>query len=740
MEKKFFAKWIGSHDFQTKDPIDVFRKENSSIDNFEIHPENIKNHHMLVRKEFYLPLADSSYFLDITADDYYKLYINGKFIGQGPAPGYPFHYYVNRFDISGYLEYGVNVIAVHVYYQGLINRVWNSGDLRQGLTAELFCAGRIITATDSTWKYIRAREYLPGKIIGYMTQYIENIDCRLRETGWKERGFDDSKWVFAKENPRTDYSFFLQDTPPLEVWHLRPEKIIRKAAGEYFVDFGHEITGQVDFFASGKNGDEVEILCGEETLENNETSVRYNMRSNCEYKETWTLSGRQKESPGFFDYKAFRFCEIKDYGEAVDPDSIIAIVRHYPFNDSAVEFSCSDKILQGIWDICVNGVRYGTQEGYLDCPGREKGQYLGDMTVTAHSHMLLTGDGRLFKKALREFALSSKICPGLLAVAPGSHMQEIADYSLQWPMQIITYYKYTGDVDFLREMFPYVKGLEDYFSSFAGEDGLLENFNEKWNLVDWPEHFRDGYDFKGCAKTEIGCHNVINALYYGMLKNISTIESILGKTISKDYEKVKESFLKVFFDNKEKRFVDAKGSGHSSLHSNIFPLYFGMVSENGPLENVIEFVKSKRMGCSVYMAYFLLKALCACGEYKYVFELLTSGQERSWYNMVRQGATTCFEAWGKDQKWNTSLCHPWAGAPISIIVEEILGVNPGVPGWKEIIFEPKILTSLNNARCTLATPVGTVSVCVENGKANIDVPEGIPLIQHNEQIIKCESE
>ena len=35
----------------------------------------------------------------------------------------------------------------------------------------------------------------------------------------------------------------------------------------------------------------------------------------------------------------------------------------------------------------------------------------------------------------------------------------------------------------------------------------------------------------------------------------------------------------------------------------------------------------------------------------------------AWANMLSEGATTCFEAWGKDQKWNTSLFHPWATAP-----------------------------------------------------------------------------
>jgi len=45
----------------------------------------------------------------------------------------------------------------------------------------------------------------------------------------------------------------------------------------------------------------------------------------------------------------------------------------------------------------------------------------------------------------------------------------------------------------------------------------------------------------------------------------------------------------------------------------------------------------------------------------------------TWYRMGREGASTCFEAWGKEEKNNCSLCHPWASAPVSVLIEGILG-------------------------------------------------------------------
>ena len=66
----------------------------------------------------------------------------------------------------------------------------------------------------------------------------------------------------------------------------------------------------------------------------------------------------------------------------------------------------------------------------------------------------------------------------------------------------------------------------------------------------------------------------------------------------------------------------------------------------------------------VYMAYFTLAALKLSGRYDLCVELATDGG--AWLNMIKEGATMTFEAWGKDQKWNTSLFHPWACAPLVV--------------------------------------------------------------------------
>jgi len=99
-----------------------------------------------------------------------------------------------------------------------------------------------------------------------------------------------------------------------------------------------------------------------------------------------------------------------------------------------------------------------------------------------------------------------------------------------------------------------------------------------------------------------------------------------------------------------------------------------------------------------------------------VYELITCSDERSWVNMVNEGATACFEAWGKDQKWNTSLCHGWASSPIPILIEDIIGIKPAAPGWSEVDFTPRIPEAMKDFELEFQTIRGTMSIQYKQGK------------------------
>ena len=125
MNHTFIGKWISDDLLTKREPRQVFHRQLERID---LPADDQENSHVLFRKMIELKKSPSEARIYITADDYYKLYINGRFVVQGPAPAYHFCYNYNEIDVTDYLCEGENVLAVHTYYQGLINRAWQSGD------------------------------------------------------------------------------------------------------------------------------------------------------------------------------------------------------------------------------------------------------------------------------------------------------------------------------------------------------------------------------------------------------------------------------------------------------------------------------------------------------------------------------------------------------------------------------------------------------------------------------------
>lgn len=652
---KWENKWICAPEFLDVKPRNMFYKEDVRV--FPEHPVELMNHHTLFRKTVNIESMPSRAELYISADDYYKLYVNGRFVTQGPASAYYFCYNYNIVDITEYLHQGENTLFVHVYYQGLINRAFDSADFRQGMIADMIADGTQII--DNKWKYSYAKEYISKDAIIYDTQFYDVIDNNLAKTGCERADFDDSDWEIAPVNYSDDHILVRQLTPNVVCERVYPETITECDDG-LLIDFGSEITGMFSAVFYGEKGNCVDIFLGED-LENDGKTVA--MRCNCDYHDRFILrDGENTFSP--YEYKAFRYVKLV-MPSGVRAADVSAFYRHYPFENISKP-KIENELLSEIWDICKTAVVNCSQEGYLDCPNREKGQYLGDLTVTAHSHICLNGDTRLLKKALRDFANSAKICPGLMGTAPGSFMMEIADFSLLYPYQVYLYYKHSKDAEFVKELVPVIDGLLEHFGKFTAENMLPDGVFDKWNLVDWPIAARDGYDFDLSRPVAKGHHNVMCSLYCGAYKYTEMLKSDLGIEYEPKFEMLYKNFNEIFYDEKTGLYKDNPESEHYALHSNVYPMFFDMAPDGNRIASLI---REKGFVCSPYIAYYILLALGKNNEFELMTELLLSKSDHSWYNMLKEGATAAFEAWGIEQKESTSLCHGWASSPIVAIRE-----------------------------------------------------------------------
>ena len=729
------AAWIRDPVFQDAKVLRVF-------DSYESKEKatRLKAVHTYFRKQIELPSKPTSALLWISGDDYYKFSINGQFVEQGPEPSYPFAQSYYRLDVTRFLAKGDNCLAAHVYYHGLATRAFNSADNRSGLILKLeltFADGSKQTVTsDRTWRCMTSKAFPHDRVFGYATQFNENIDMRQEPVGWRRPGFDDSAWQEPMVE-RQDHLFVESPTRPLEHWRADPVVFTEKAPGRYFIDFGTEIVGHARIRVKGPAGHVMTVWHGEELLAPGDKgyaprTVRHAMRCNCDYEDTITLSGRDDQVE-FYDYRGFRYVELID---APAMPEVWVDVRHYPFDAKASRFESSSQVLNDIWRICKRGVQMGCQGVIVDCPTREKGQYTGDTYMTAVSQLLLTADPTLTRAALRNYHYSQRFDKGMLCVAPGGFRQELAEWSLLWPVMLDYYYQATGDRDFLVEMLDAgaLQELMDWFAQLENEDGLLAGVeSRKWVLVDWPANLRGGYDYEA---TKDGVNTVINAFYYGSLRSAARLMRDAGRDGS-DYEQ-RAARLRTAVNSKllsqdrglylDGIHADGRLSAKTTLHASSFALHFDLVPEAN-VPGVVELIRHERLNCGLYGAPYVLMGLYRAGQADLAYELLTCKDKHSWHEMVRNGATTTMEAWAPELKWNTSWCHPACATPIWLIVEGLMGLAPASPGWKSLRVAPNIPKDLERLEVRLPIPSGSMTARYEKGVGyTLIVPKGVEVL------------
>ena len=678
-----------------------------------------QNIHTLFRKRFSVSGKVKRARLFITGDDLYKVYLGGRYVGEGPAQSFPYAYNYNCYDVADLLCEGENLLAVHLYYQGLFNIYMMSADHRCALLCELWIeyeSGKTARiASDESWKYTECEAFATRCLYGYQTQFSEDIDLRKIPAGWRECDFDDSGWESAVclDAKAEGYVFQPQITPAVSYRRIFPTAITGIPEG-YLLDFGAETVGTLCFPIKGEAGGEIELRYAEELTE--EGRARYEIRANCTYSDRITLSGEETLLE-YFDYKGYRYAEILHPPKDFDISAVHTLERHYPFPEESAKFHSSDETMNRIFEICKRGVRIGTQDTYYDCPTREKGGFVGDALITGLSHLLLTGDLSIYKKFILDTKETGKHCPVIPAHLPTYNINFLADYSLLIPLFVKEYYERTGDKALIREMLPTLEGILGYFEKFRNADGLLERIAhfdgvpDYLNpiLIDWPQNLRDGYDMENATK---GVCTTVNVFYYGFLKTAAELYRITGNKARAEAlfamaDEAERGLNETLYDKESGLYFDASHSRHSAIHANALQLFFGMKPPKGyaPIRDLL---LERRLNCGVYFSYFVIEGLFRIGEADAALNLLRGEDEHSWANMLKDGATTCLEAWGVEQKWNTSLCHPWSSSPIYFYFCRILGIDLRAQGEKCIRITPHLPNDLKFLTLEMPTPHGRI--------------------------------
>ena len=439
----------------------------------------------------------------------------------------------------------------------------------------------------------------------------------------------------------------------------------------------------------------------------------------------------------------FRYCELENATIPIDKITIKQKVFNYHFNDTTSAFTCSDTVLNKIWALCKYSIKATSFCGIYIDGDRERIPYEADALINQLGHYCVD----------KEYTMARRTC---------EHFINNPTWPTEWILHTVLLfyndYLYTGNSELIKKYYDNLKvktliELERYDGLISSSSGMLtdelmrklgfKNDKERLaDIVDWPSQSfeessksnapngeRDEYDM-----TEI--NTVVNSFHYINLKLMAEIAGFLGKKEDSIFFYRKSINLRnvinqKLFDKNKGIYVDGEGSIHSSLHANMFPLAFGIVPSEC-LNSVVSFIKSRGMACSVYGAQYLLDGLYMVDQADYAFELLTSTNDRSWWNMIRTGSTIATEAWDIKYKARHQLESRWGAVPANIITRCLWGIKPNKPGFTETYIKPQ-LSKLTFSRIKVPTINGTITaeykrINSENQIYIIDIPKKINAI------------
>lgn len=419
----------------------------------------------------------------------------------------------------------------------------------------------------------------------------------------------------------------------------------------------------------------------------------------------------------------FRYAEI-EANKNIRIDSVGRYAVNYPFDDDASSFKSSDTLLNQVWELSKHTIKATSFTGVYVDGDRERIPYEADVLINQLSHYAVDAEFNMAKRSL-------------------AYLIYHATWPTEWSLQNLLIgwndYLYSGDIRAIKVIYPQLKAklllplgrADGLISTQTGKQDssftksiYFENFNGHsilQDIVDWPQ--KGGFSIPKDAPGETdgfvftAYNSVVNAFHYQALISAEKIARKLGEVKDADFfaaqaAKVKLAFQRAFINPETGTIKDGEETLHSSLHANMFALAFNLVpdSNKGP---VLEHIRSRGMACSVYGAQFLLDGLYDNHEDQYALKLLTARDKRSWYNMLRSGATMTTEAWDTEYKKNQDWNHAWGAAPANIIVRKLMGVEPLSPAFGSIQIKPQVGT-LNTAELQLSTLRGRIKVAFTN--------------------------
>ena len=625
--------------------------------------------------------------------------------------GYPFdeelnyRMYVCQYDVTELLREGKNVLGVKLGPAWYANYEWDAYG-RMKLCFRL-------TIEDENGVH----EVLSDETVKCRKSHVVDCDMNRGEKqrhyaypdGWMDPDYDDSYWNDVVVVKTPDTNFYLQDCPAdREIRSIEP-KLIYENGNIRRYDCGENISGYVVLKGiQGVYGD-VTVVMSEELLPDGTLDMYRSFEQAVSYSVNLTYKPEYKP---YFTWQAFRYFEVQ--GRALDVDRVVVVHADVEVTST---FESSEPVLNWLNDAYIRTQLCNMHMGIpSDCPHVERRGYTGDGQLTCETAMLMLDGKKFYKKWIADISDCQDRKTG--------HVQYTAPFISSgggpggWGCAIVVvpyaYYKIYGDAEPMTEMFDQMLHYLDYLYDHSENDLVTSDRPNAWCLGDW------------CvAEKPIAIPEAYVNTYFFVksIDNILEIADIIGRTdcrerLLKLRESRCEAIMRTYFDAETGNFAG------NYQASNAFALDIGLGDER-TMTNMVNYYESYGMyDCGIFGTEILTRILFERGHSELAYRLLTSKGKYSFHNWMEQGATTIWEYWHGLR----SHSHPMFGAVCRYLYQHILGIQQETAGFEKIQIRPACIPALDNAKGSVMTPVGRVSVERRNNGDKIcfvvELPEG----------------
>lgn len=500
----------------------------------------------------------------------------------------------------------------------------------------------------------------------------------------------------------------------------------RGETASVLLDFGLEIQGGIELFTwlvqpEGKKEAKLRIRFGESAMEAmSEIGGEENATNDHAFRDLTVRAGFMNMLP--VGDTGFRFVRI----DLITPgtDLIVKTVKAVlKYRDIAYRgrFSCSDPLLNRIWDTAVYTVHLNMQNYIWDGIKRDRLVWVGDMHPELLTIRSAFGADSIVPDSL-DFVKNETPLPGW--------MNGMMTYSMWFILIHYDWYMQSGDLDYLKEQREYFLGLAEQLSAGIGEDG--KNCLKENRFLDWPTSGDPVISDAG-----------VQSLHYIAAARLAEIFDWIGE--AKAAGRCRQDL---------KRLAAYRCDYRDSKQAAAIMVYAGLLDAGEANEKLLK--KGGAKGMSTFMGYYILKARAEAGDYQGCLDCV----REYWGGMLSLGATTFWEdfnvEWLKNaapidrlteegevnihaaygdycyKGYRHSLCHGWASGAAPWLTEYVLGLSIVEPGCKTVRIKPH-LGDLKWAEGVYPAPQGDIGIShkvMDNGsiETKVNAPEGVTVL------------